>query len=345
MVFFKRREATRRNRQQDGRQTGAAKAGGELLVANNHEISGWAFGPASDEPALVTIIINGIEAVQVRANLRKEIRLSADGQRRPCGFKLAIHQTLRDKLPPTNIIEARLSDGAALPSVNNYLCELTGTNGVSAQELSDAFASGSILIPKSGLLLRPIAARKGWAPIALQSYQEAEHALQAHLGKNLFVAYGTLLGLIRENQLLGHDDDVDAMFLLDSTNAKAAGREFADIAQKLSTAGEKITKVFPGGNLHWQASSGIVLDVFGCWADKDTLNGYMFSFPGSKSDVLPTTRRELHNIDVAIPAAPERFLEGIYGHDWRIPDPQFQWQPSQEIMNRMTEFGSGVRGN
>ncbi len=344
MDFFRSRGKNTQIRRKPTADNQSFKRFGELLIANNQEISGWAIGASSEEPLLVTLVINGVEAVQVRANLSNKRFRSTDGHDRPCGFKFAIHESLRSKLPATNKIAVRLPDGTLLSTGKDYASELTGADGVSPQALSDELASGRILIPKSGALLRPISARDGWTDKALKSYQEAEKILREQMGKRLFVAYGTLLGLIRENTLLGHDDDVDAMFLLDSTDAKSAGEEFSNIAQTLSSAGQNITSVFPGGNLHWKTSNGVVLDVFGCWADTETLNGYMFSFSGSKSDIFPTVTRNLHGLKITTPAAPERFLEGIYGVEWRIPDPQFQWRPKQETLNRMTEFGKGVRG-
>jgi hypothetical protein len=315
---------------------------GELLVADNEEISGWAIDPSNEEPPLISIVLNGIEATRVLAD-RRTHRRTLGGSPRACGFRLAVHETLTDNLPPQNTVEARFADGRPLPSPPHFRCELKGTEGVGAGELKRMLDQGCSLMAKSGLLIKPISARPGWEAVALADYQKAEDAFGAITGRDLFVSYGTLLGLVREGGLISHDDDIDAMFLLHSTNAEAAGRELVQVAAELEQKGQNIQAVFPGGNFHWIAPSGIMLDIFGCWIGDGKVNGYMFSFDGSRSDILPVMERRLGDVTVSVPAAPEKFLTGFYGADWRVPNPHFQWQPSEEVQRKMGTFATGVK--
>ena len=317
---------------------------GELLVADNNEISGWAVDTSRADAPLITIVINGTDATRVPAD-RRTHRRTVEGLERACGFRLAVHTTLTERLPSDNSVEARFSDGQSLSTPPEFRSELEGSEGVEPDELKKALDGGYSLLAKSGLLIRTISARPGWEDAALAAYRDTQDTFHSITGRNLFVSYGTLLGLVRNGGLIGHDDDIDAMFLLDATDAETAGREFVQVAAELENKGQEVPDVYPWGNFHWMSSVGIMLDIFGCWVEDGSINGYMFSFEGARPDVLPVMEQQLGPVKVSTPAAPEKFLTGIYGADWRVPNPHFQWQPPDEVLRRMSEFATGVRAS
>ncbi len=324
---------------------------GELLVANNEEISGWAISGQntgqSQEDFLVTILINGTPATRVHANRQSYIKGDEDNGL-ACGFTLRVHESLLKTLPLKNKVEAQLPDGQILGFGPEYQCDLIGYEGVSSDELSKQLQSGRTLAAKSGMLIRTISERKGWGALkgwdvlALETYLEAEDVFRKIIGRDLFVAYGTLLGLVREGKLIGHDDDVDAMFMLHGETPEEAGREFLAITDALKQARQNIVSVYTSGNFHWEFPKNILLDVFGCWVGEGEITGYMFSFKGDRLDILPAKRQNLCGLDVLTPANPEKFLEGTYGKNWSIPDPHFQWQPSKMVLNKMDGFAQAI---
>lgn len=317
---------------------------GELLVVDNNEISGWAVDTSSAQAPLITIVINGTDVTRVPAD-RRTHRRTVDGLARACGFRLTVHTTLRERLPSVNSVEARFSDGQLLSTPPELRSGLEGTVGVEPDELKKLLDEGYSLVAKSGMLIRTISARPGWEDVALLAYRDVQDTFQSITGRNLFVSYGTLLGLVRNGRLIGHDDDIDAMFLLDATDAETAGRELVQVAAELEDNGQEVPDIYPWGNFHWMSSAGIMFDIFGCWVQDGTINGYMFSFEGARPDVLPVTEQQLGPVKVSTPAVPEKFLAGIYGEDWRIPNPHFQWQPPDEVLIRMSEFATGVRSS
>ncbi len=318
-------------------QDNSSRYSGELCIANNQEISGWATDGSGKGAPIITLVINGTEATKVHANLA--VTNPVNGKH---GFHLNVHETLLKRLPLANQVEAYFPDGTPLDINDGFECTLRGFEDVDKGELARILQSGSSLLAKSGLIIKTIASRPGWKKVALEAQVEAEEIFRDIFSKDLFIAYGTLLGLVRENDLIGHDDDVDAMFLLDAQNGYDAGRELFGIAQTLKDAGQNIVNVFPGGNFHWVMSNNIMLDIFGCWSDGAILSSYMCSFDGNMSDLLPVSKQELCGISVCVPANPEKILEGIYGEKWTVPDPHFQWQPSQSSKEHMNDFAQGV---
>ncbi len=316
---------------------------GQLLLANNDEISGWAIGPNIGKSALITILINGIAVTKVHAD-RVEYSPKNQSHNKPCGFRLSLHQSLIEKLPIANQVEARFPNGRKLDFGDQFVCALKGVQTADEDDLAKAMKSGRRLSSKSGMLLLPLEARPGWGALALQAHLQAEEIFKNETGRDLFVAYGTLLGLVRDGDLIAHDDDVDAMFMLEADNAYDAGQEFAKIADSLKNAGQNILNTFPGGNFHWAMPNGINLDVFGYWCDGQEISGYMFSFAGNENDVFPAKRENLCGVEVLVPSNPEKFLQGVYGDGWSVPDPHFQWKPKQTTLKKMSGFARGVLG-
>jgi len=218
---------------------------GQLLLANNDEISGWAIGPNIGKSALITILINGIAVTKVHAD-RVEYSPKNQSHNKPCGFRLSLHQSLIEKLPIANQVEARFPNGRKLDFGDQFVCALKGVQTADEDDLAKAMKSGRRLSSKSGMLLLPLEARPGWGALALQAHLQAEEIFKNETGRDLFVAYGTLLGLVRDGDLIAHDDDVDAMFMLEADNAYDAGQEFAKIADSLKNAGQNILNTFPG---------------------------------------------------------------------------------------------------
>ncbi len=325
---------------------GASAQYGELLVANNQEIAGWALSNKVGQPVLISIYVNNIHLTSVYAN-RADVDLPEEVpevvRERSCRFRVTLHETLTNCLPIQNKIEARFQSGQMLSFGKNFVVDVRGLENIGAEYLQEKFDQGSAFIAKSGILIKPISARPGWGKVAVEAYVEATKTVKSILNKDVFIAYGTLLGKIRENGLIGHDDDVDAMFLLDANNAVDAGYEFFEVTEKLKQAGCDIIAVYEGGNFHWRMSNNIVLDIFCCWVCEENICGYMFAFPGSHEDIYPVKSDSLCDVQVSLPASPEKFLSGIYGENWRIPDPYFQWQPDKSVLKDMSAFARGFK--
>lgn len=144
-------------------------------------------------------------------------------------------------------------------------------------------------------------------------------------GYEVFLNSGTLLGVVRDERLIDHDDDIDLAVMLNATTAEEAAAEWKTLRQTLITLDlfeadvrgmPAVYKLRPAGNIE--------IDLFPAWLENDRAYVYPHT-PGSLGieDVMPLQPCALTG--QAIPAVPERMLAENYGKDWRNPDPLFKF--------------------
>ena len=158
-------------------------------------------------------------------------------------------------------------------------------------------------------------------------------AVLTELKVEAFLAFGCLLGAVREGKLIGHDSDADVAYLASSTHPFDIIRESMHLehqfnergwrTRRMSGADFKVFAALPDG-------SQIGIDVFGAFYRGDTFY-LMPSVAGKlpKSALVPQSTVELEGVVVAAPADPEALLAVTYGPNWRVPDPSFKFTPSR----------------
>ena len=149
----------------------------------------------------------------------------------------------------------------------------------------------------------------------------------AAIGIAAFPAYGTLLGAVREQRLIGHDSDVDIAYVSRHQHPVDVIRESFDIQRKLNSAGFR-TMRYSGASLKVlvEESDGFVrgLDVFGGFHDGTRL--WMLGeirTPFELDWIFPLGTCVLEGRTLPAPAVPERMLEAMYGPHWKVPDPAY----------------------
>ncbi len=168
----------------------------------------------------------------------------------------------------------------------------------------------------------------------LRKVKELEFTLNRK-GFPLFLYAGTLLGVIREQDLLKHDDDIDLFYVSKKSYLKDVLNEFENvISPLLEKCGWEVkpiswTLYTPKrmlGQYH-VIKDGISLDLWTAWFDKnDKFHATMFVENGvlTKEDILPAQKVSIRNKKFNAPNNSERFLEIQYGKDWRIPDSKYK---------------------
>lgn len=156
------------------------------------------------------------------------------------------------------------------------------------------------------------------------------------MGFAAFPAYGTLLGAVREQQLIGHDSDADIAYISEYTQPFDVIRESFDMQRRLHRAGYR-TMRYSGASLkiHITEPDGFRrgLDIFGGYHDGDSLHllGEVRT-PFRREWIFPLSTTRLGNKVLPAPAEPDRLLEVMYGPAWRTPDPAFVFTtPSSTI--------------
>ena len=308
---------------------------GALEHVSKAGVSGWCVDDASDAPAMVDVIVGPVLLGTVRADMsRDDIHRSLG--RRLAGFRLPFTSTLFRLLPHGAGVEA-VSKGIQLPFAKHQRFSIDNPGQDDAEHLLDRLNDGYIISPKSGGIFRPLKGSQ-LEEKAFRALEQGNQIFRELFAKEFFICYGTLLGCIRANDFIEHDDDIDVCFLAGGNSLDAAATEFAQIVASLRALGETVT-VVSQIQFHWLVA-GIEIDVFMAWMEGGRLYSYNVGRDFSIDRIYPLVRQKFKGRDVLIPRDSEGLLEVIYGPNWRIPDPHFQWRPTLEARQMMRE----VRG-
>lgn len=144
-------------------------------------------------------------------------------------------------------------------------------------------------------------------------------------GYRAFANSGTLLGIVRGDVLVAHDDDVDLAVVLKSRSDEEAAGEWRELQHVLEAALPPRFAVRREGGVHYQVVDGDVrVDLFPCWFVEGRANVYPYTRGRLPEDVIvPMKEIRIEGKKVFIPRKPELVLEENYGAGWRTPDPSF----------------------
>lgn len=202
-------------------------------------------------------------------------------------------------------------------------------------------------IDKSGKLVMTFETRTAaQVEPLLDSVQVVLDAL-ADAGIEGFLAYGTLLGAVREGALLGHDSDADLGYVSRHTAPVDVIRESFRIQRTLARNGLEVVR-YSGGGL-----KVMVQEADGSRRGLDVFTGF---FDGSGRLVLmgevrtafepewiwPLTTATLEGHEFPVPAEPAHLLEAMYGPHWRTPDPAFQFETPESTTQRLNDWFRGI---
>ncbi len=166
-------------------------------------------------------------------------------------------------------------------------------------------------------------------------------------GHDAFLAYGNLLGAVRDGRLIGHDNDADVAFLARSSHPVGVILESLTIQREFVEAGWETHRLSPGTfKLYPRIDDGprTGLDVFAAFYFDGLL--HMMPYVGSplpRKALLPTSTVTLEGRSLTAPADPEAVLEATYGPQWRTPDPAFRYHPPRWLRRRLRGLMRGER--
>lgn len=163
----------------------------------------------------------------------------------------------------------------------------------------------------------------------------------AALGYDSFVNSGTLLGVVRDGNLIPHDDDVDLAVILPAETVPDVVRAWNVLKAQLARAGLLRLDHDSASRSHCKlVAAGLSVDLFPAWVSGDRV----YVWPHTNGDVatsglLPLVERQIHGSTVRLPRQPEQFLERNYGPDWRTTDPvfRFDWARARQRFGTFVE--------
>jgi hypothetical protein len=162
----------------------------------------------------------------------------------------------------------------------------------------------------------------------LELYEYASRDLRDEFGIDLWVAYGTLLGLHRDNSLIPHDDDFDAAFLSQFESITQVRRECVRLMRFFVLSGRYTVSLNArGGPFRLSDMRGcghMRIDVQPLWYENGLLQAHWHQpqLMVPYSDIFPLNRIVYREHVLQLPRRPEAFLHEFYG-DWQTPNPNF----------------------
>lgn len=180
--------------------------------------------------------------------------------------------------------------------------------------------------------------RHGFSPVGKLSRNPElflEHLAQvvdilSDMGREPVLAYGTLLGAVRDGGFIAHDDDVDVLYRSPGHDRDSVVSDLARVRGQLQSLGYRVDSLLPNNlNMHvFHPRTGALMDIFPCWIQGEGLMLHMEGMklrPIRSGIVYPRGAATLHGRAFPAPADPAAFLEERYGPGWTVSDPFFEW--------------------
>ena len=153
------------------------------------------------------------------------------------------------------------------------------------------------------------------------------------IGFESYIAWGTLLGAVREGGLILHDNDLDMAYLSKETKPKEVVKEARQLLEQLNKDGwlgayfdinnqkikDKGVLSDTAGQMHIMTKRGFCTDLFTTWFD--SWNNYwthQWGIAGTRDTILPLKDVKSEGVMVKGVNNTEEYLTNFYG-DWRTP--------------------------
>lgn len=206
-----------------------------------------------------------------------------------------------------------------------------------------------IVIDKWGIIQRPFQGRGDDVTDRMLDYvEQILRIVDAECSISLWIAFGTLLGAVREGGVIAHDSDIDLAFLSEADTPAGVAEDMFRVRRALSRHDlTVINKTASFLTVVFEAPDGAQasIDIYGCFYVGDLLHETAtVRARVPREAVLPLQRIRFEGRLLPGPADPDTVLRASYGPDWRVPDPRFRHQPGDETVHRFEDwFGNLMR--
>ncbi|WP_444939902.1 hypothetical protein ACJJI3_12330 [Microbulbifer sp. ZKSA004] len=187
-----------------------------------------------------------------------------------------------------------------------------------------------VTIESHGYLVSDMSQNEAWKKKLVKWYEVTNPVFESS-GLRLSLIYGTLLGCIRDGDIISHDGDADFMYLSESTEVEGVKSELLSIVESLVLGGIDVQIVLKGGFFR-PVVNGMAIDVFPGWLNSDRLWMHnTTSIEMSESELKPFRTVDFIGHKFFMPNEPKKFIERKYGKGWISPDPSYvPAQPTKE---------------
>lgn len=162
---------------------------------------------------------------------------------------------------------------------------------------------------------------------------EIAEFLKAEVTPYVSFGFGSVLGYVRDNDFIPHDDDMDLIIALPVERGATFAAVKLALKEKLEAAGFTVKGDENLSHVRVVRGRFAGTDVFIGFIDpEDTVSWFPTRRGISKfSEVFPAKSVTWFGVDCPMPAVPEKYVAAVYGEDWRTPLPNWNhpWDRSQ----------------
>lgn len=306
--------------------------------ADAERVVGWVLDTELDEPCLVDLCIDGECIGSVHSTLFRPdlMTIRPDGR---TAFEIVLTMPYGDGL--VNLADclhfqskATLRLRSEIRATDEVIIELPIAGLRQGGRPGLAAPTGERLSLLKGRLAIAIRDRgTAWTSSLLRLARQVVDDSSA-AGYRMALAGGSLLGAVREGQLIAHDDDVDLVLIARSGYMLGAAQEFEALRCYLSSLGYRTDSLSNGQFWVYGEHETVGVDCFLGWVqDGEFCQNFAVRFGVSTNSVLPLGVQYLDGIGFPSPRLPGDVLTAIYGPSWETPDPHFTWSLDASVTN------------
>jgi hypothetical protein len=293
------------------------------------QMIGWVEARRGGPPVRVTVWVNDFEAVGVWAIDRWEGTATvATGKHTEIrGFRLVFRDIWRfcrrdDK------ITVRVN-GHPIPFRDGEKVRHPANDGKAPMARLKRKLRNGYVFSHGGHLQLSKAYDADWQRTVMALYDRVRKVVSEQFGQDVFAVYGSLLGAVREHSFIGHDRDFDCAFVANATTGPEAARELQQIAFALVEEGLDVQCRATAIHIHDVTDPRIRIDLFHLFFDDEGRLSFPFGVAGTttftKDQWTGFTEVQLGPGRVLLPKKAEALTAHIYGENWRVPKPGFDW--------------------
>jgi SAM-dependent methyltransferase len=312
-----------------GRQTtntplqSASGQQGIVEVFTNREIAGWVAVKNGGPPVRITVRVNQVDVVATWAVDAGD--LNSWGEVR--SFRIALYDLWR-YCKTSDRVSVRAGE-RTLPIVQKGMFFRPPRNGAETLTVLESRLAEGYLFGQTGRLQLSKTLDVEWQKAVMRLYNRVRAVVKRDFGYDVFFCYGTLLGAVRDNGFIGHDVDFDAAYISKQSDGQAAARELQDIAFMLIDEGLRVKCMRTALHIYAGEPPTARIDLFHLYFGADEKLAFPFGVAGVTEVPMHewegTREIEFGGGRGLIPVAAEALTEHIYGPNWRVPQPGFNW--------------------
>lgn len=291
---------------------------GAVEQVASREIVGYLEIPRDSEPVPMALVVNDLEVDRVL------VPPAADGGR--TRFRFPVKDMWRYCGPQDRV--SVLAGEQPLPMPDGAAFHVPTAKAREPLSALAARLDAGELIDSWGRLAQPRYEDAIWQRSATELFQQVHDAILEIAGLEIFLIYGSLLGAVREGRPLGHDCDFDTGYISAYSDPAEVMEEAGRIALALQERGFSVEARMTCIHVS-DAARTQRIDVFHTYFnDEDELRlpwGAVTEQPFMRSQWQGVEPIRFAGSTVLAPRNAEALIATLYGPNWHIPNPGFDW--------------------